>query len=69
MEFDVMVTWRKADGTTVDLPALVCFKPGEGNDSPEFRVQVVDFAIDMNQTDFPDDLGEGALPINIRFND
>lgn len=67
IEFDMTVTWRHPDGSTVDLPATVCYR--DGYDAPERRAEAVGQAIEANIIDFPDDITEGALPMSVRFAD
>lgn len=66
-DFDLMVTWRRPDGTTEDLPATVCFR--DERDDPERRGEALVAAIEHNQGDFPDDIPEGSVPISLRFTD
>lgn len=67
IDFDVMVSWRRADDTTIDLPATVCYR--DGNDSIERRAEVASAAITSTAIDFPDDLGDDAVPIRVVFGD
>ncbi len=67
MDFDVEVTWRRADGSTIELPATVCYR--DDVDDPQRRAEAITEAVDANLIDFPDDLGDGALPIGVKFRD
>lgn len=63
--FDVEVTWQRPDGTTVLLPACVCFS--DNIDDLHRRIEVIVDAFDMNLSDFPEDLPEGSLPVKMVF--
>ncbi len=65
-DFDVMVTWRKADDSTVDLPATVCFH-GDRDDLSR-RMEVIGAAIEANLVDFPDDIDpDDCVPVVVRI--
>lgn len=64
--YDVTVTWRRSDGSTVDLPATIC---EDGEDGPAKRAGVFEAAIEANLSDFPDDLDEGSVPVRLVFSD
>lgn len=65
IDFDLMVTWRRADGSTVELPATVCYRD-EQDDRARRGEAIVD-AIEANTVDFPDDLGDDAVPVSVRI--
>lgn len=64
-DFDLMVTWRRSDDSTVDLPATVCYR--DDVDTPERRAEAITHAIEANVIDFPDDLDEDAVPVTVKF--
>lgn len=69
--YDLTVTWRQPDGTTVDLPATVAYGGAEveQGDHAGLRAEAVSAAIEHNMSDFPDDidLDGGAVPVAVRF--
>jgi hypothetical protein len=65
-EFDLTVTWRRGDGSTIDLPATICYASGPP-DAPELRTDAVALAVEANRSDFPEDLDDGSVPIRFVF--
>lgn len=63
IDYDVTVTWLRNDGSTVNLPATVCYR--DDRDDPQRRGESMAAAIEANLIDFPDDLGTGAVPVRV----